>query len=158
VKLATIGERAAARVIDVFVPVVGYLVLAAVFAILALMLSAVTSSGNSGGAVAGFAGFLLALFLIGLLANIYEIAMVALFGRTVGMMIMRITIIRQADGQKPNLVNAILRFIAPGLAGLIPLFGQFCYLLVYVSPIFDGSGRQQGWHDKLATTLVVSSR
>jgi hypothetical protein len=45
---------------------------------------------------------------------------------------------------------------------LLPMIGSFlCYvgaLLVYLSPLFDSSGRVQGWHDKAANTLVIGLR
>jgi hypothetical protein len=31
-------------------------------------------------------------------------------------------------------------------------------LLVYISPFFDNTGRNQGWHDKVAKTFVINSR
>jgi hypothetical protein len=45
---------------------------------------------------------------------------------------------------------------------MIPfLGGLFCYigaLIVYLSPLFDNSGRLQGWHDKAANDVVIKSR
>jgi hypothetical protein len=45
---------------------------------------------------------------------------------------------------------------------LIPFVASlFCSLLalaVYSSPLFDNSGRLQGWHDKAANDLVIKVR
>jgi uncharacterized RDD family membrane protein YckC len=168
VKLATIGQRVLARLLDFVVVTVGYWLIVGFFAIIGAILAAVSGgtaavnnydSYGAGLAQAGSVlGSLLAgLFFAAVLAYVYEIAMTTLWGRTVGKMIVGARIVRTADGRKPNLGNSFLRWLAPGLGALIPFLGSLGSLLVLLSPTFDSSGRRQGWHDKMASTLVIEA-
>jgi uncharacterized RDD family membrane protein YckC len=82
----------------------------------------------------------------------YEPMMTAKFGATIGKRALKIAVVRADDGGIPGWGSALLR-------SLIPFLGLFfCYVgqtLVYLSPFFDSSGRRQGWHDRVASTLVV---
>ncbi|SFQ00652.1 Uncharacterized membrane protein YckC, RDD family [Amycolatopsis arida] len=86
----------------------------------------------------------------------YEIAMVARGGATVGKRALGIRVVRTADGALPGVGTSFLRFLVPfgaswvscGLGGL----------LVYLSPVFDRSPAQQGWHDMAAKTMVIRAR
>lgn len=168
VKLATINQRILARLIDYLVVSLGCGALVLVFSIIGAVFGAIASNGigdmnsaeyqayaaiNSGASFLGT--LLLGLFLAAVLAYVYEIAMTTMYGRTVGKMVVGARIIRAADGKKPNLMNAFLRWLAPGLGALIPFLGGLGSLLVLLSPTFDSSGRRQGWHDKMGSTLVV---
>ncbi|HYI34614.1 MAG TPA: RDD family protein [Glaciibacter sp.] len=167
VKLATIGQRILARVLDFLVVVIGYWLIIAIFAVIGGIISATTSSSSSyvyddgsaaiGGALTFVGSVILGLFFSAVLAYAYEIAMVTLWGRTVGKMIVGARIVRTANGKKPNLANAFLRWLTPGLGALIPFVGGLGALLVLLSPTFDSSGRRQGWHDKMASTLVIAA-
>ncbi|MDQ0744373.1 putative RDD family membrane protein YckC [Clavibacter sp. B3I6] len=162
-RLGSIGQRALARILDYAVITVGYWILFGIFAIIGTAIAGLgTATYDSGddlaGAAAGLGAFVGGVFLIAVASYIYEVAMVSLWGRTVGKMIVGLRIIRAADGTKPNVGNAFLRWIAPGLAALLPFIGPIGALIVLLSPTFDGSGRRQGWHDKMASTLVVSAR
>ncbi|MBO1335145.1 RDD family protein [Streptomyces sp. VRA16 Mangrove soil] len=83
---------------------------------------------------------------------VYEVLMISFVGATLGKLAVGIRVLRLEDGQKPGLGKGLLRW-------LIPFVGYFAcglgMLLVYVSPFFDNSGRQQGWHDKVAGTIAV---
>jgi uncharacterized RDD family membrane protein YckC len=84
----------------------------------------------------------------------YEIALIALRGATLGKQIVGIKVVREQDGQPPGWGPSLLRF-------LIPLVGSFAcgigQILVYLSPFFDSTGRNQGWQDKAASTVVIRS-
>jgi uncharacterized RDD family membrane protein YckC len=80
---------------------------------------------------------------------------VGLLGATLGKFALGIKVVNQNTGATIGLGRSFVRAVIPFLGGF------FCYvgaLLVYLSPLFDRSGRLQGWHDKAAGDLVVSAR
>lgn len=81
--------------------------------------------------------------LIGL---IYFVAFWAWRGQTVGMIPFDMQVVGVADGKKIDWVRAFLRYV-----GLIIAIIPFFLGLIWVA--FDP--RRQGWHDKIAGTVVV---
>jgi uncharacterized RDD family membrane protein YckC len=81
--------------------------------------------------------------LIGL---VYFVGFWSLRGQTVGMIPFRLRVVRVADGSRVDLVIGLLRYV-----GLIISFVALFLGVVWVA--FDS--RKQGWHDKIAGTLVV---
>jgi len=81
--------------------------------------------------------------LIGL---VYFVGLWSSRGQTVGMMPFHLYVARVEDGGRPDLVRAFLRYV-----GLILSFAALLLGVIWVA--FDG--RKQGWHDKLAGTVVV---
>ncbi|MEV6267734.1 RDD family protein [Kribbella sp. NPDC051936] len=154
VKVATIGSRALARIID---SVILYAIVGILYAIFFASATAATSDGEfSDSEGAGFLGAFFAVIGLSVLITVlYELLLTAFKGQTVGKMIMGIKVVRSSDGQVPGFGPAFMRW-------LLPMIGSFlCYvgaLLVYLSPLFDSSGRVQGWHDKAANTLVIGTR
>ncbi|HEU4807466.1 MAG TPA: RDD family protein [Homoserinimonas sp.] len=69
-----------------------------------------------------------------------------LFGRTLGMAPFRLRIVRAADGSRLGLVRAVVRFF-----GLLLSFVVFFIGVIWVA----ADSKKQGWHDKLAGTVVV---
>lgn len=172
VKLASISQRVLARVLDiVLVAITDFAVVGIFGAIGSSLARTQVSSANFGsglygsdgasdamaGAIGGGLGLIAGLFLMSVIAYFYELVMVTLWGRTVGKMLVGTRIIRASDGMKPNIGNAFLRWLAPGLGGLIPFLGPLGEALVLLSPTFDSSGRRQGWHDKMGGTLVIEA-
>jgi len=76
----------------------------------------------------------------------YFVGMWTWRGQTVGMMPFRLFVARVEDGGRPDMVRAFLRYV-----GLILSFAALLLGVIWVA--FDG--RKQGWHDKLAGTVVV---
>ncbi|TCC29552.1 RDD family protein [Kribbella speibonae] len=154
VKVATIGSRALARIIDsvILYAVVGILYFVFIGGTAAATNDGTVSDGETAGILGGFFAFIGISVLITIL---YELLLTAFKGQTVGKMVMGIKVVRSADGQLPGFGPAFMRW-------LLPMIGAFlCYvgaLLVYLSPLFDSSGRVQGWHDKAANTLVIGLR
>lgn len=70
-------------------------------------------------------------------------------GGSVGMRIAGLRLVTE-QGTPLGFWRAVLRNIVFGLAGSI--------VVGYFSPLFDGSGRYQGWHDKVAKSLVTDAR
>jgi uncharacterized RDD family membrane protein YckC len=67
-------------------------------------------------------------------------------GQTPAMMLLGLRVARESDGAPPGLARSILRFIGY-IISEIPLFLGFIWVA------FDS--RKQGWHDKIAGTVVV---
>ncbi|MFB7457225.1 RDD family protein [Streptomyces sp. NPDC056188] len=85
---------------------------------------------------------------------LYEWLMVGLLGRTLGKMAVGLHVVNAETGGKPGLGKAFIRWVIPTVGSVACGIGQ---LLVYLSPFWDKSGRQQGWHDKAAGTMVVQN-
>lgn len=90
-----------------------------------------------GAALAGMAGTLLVAG--------YGVISWGLNGQTVGDFLMGVRVVR-VDGHRLSFGRSILRMIGSYLSGLALFIG-------FVWPLFDR--RRQGWHDKLAGTVVV---
>jgi uncharacterized RDD family membrane protein YckC len=67
-------------------------------------------------------------------------------GRTLGMRLLRLRVVREETTAPPGIVDAIVRWI-----GLWVSFALCFVGVIWVA--FDS--RHQGWHDKIARTLVV---
>lgn len=81
--------------------------------------------------------------LVGL---VYFVAFWALRGQTVGMMPFNLRVASADTGERIDLVRAFLRYVGM-IISIIPLF------LGLIWAAFNA--RKQGWHDKIANTVVV---
>jgi uncharacterized RDD family membrane protein YckC len=81
--------------------------------------------------------------LVGL---VYFIGFWAWRGQTVGMMPFNMQVVGVADGKKIDVVRGLLRYVGFIIAA-IPLF------IGLIWAAFDS--RKQGWHDKIASTVVI---
>lgn len=69
---------------------------------------------------------------------------------SIGMRAQGLRLVSEADGSSIGFGRALLRNIVFGLtAGIV---------VGYFTPLFDGSGRFQGWHDKVGRSLVLDAR
>jgi uncharacterized RDD family membrane protein YckC len=84
----------------------------------------------------------------GLIGLLYFVGFWALRGQTPGQIAFGLRVVRAVDGTRPDVVLALLRYV-----GLIISFAVLLLGVIWVA--FDG--RKQGWHDKLAGTVVVRS-
>ena len=151
VKLATTGQRVLARVADFVIVGVVIVILLAVG--LGSLAGSSDANGNPGSI--GIASFLSTLLLILVVALAYEVVLVAIRGATLGKQLVGIKVVRSADGAIPGWGPSLVRWVIPAAASFIC---GLLELVVYSSFLFDSTGRMQGWHDKAAGTLVVSSR
>ncbi len=154
VRFASMGARFGARVLD-------WVILSVVLGVLAgIIFGSLGASGgfdslendNSGDDGAFLAAYLGFIVLAGVITLGYELALIAIRGQTFGKQALGIKVVKELDGQNPGWLASFLRWLIP-FAGFI-----VCYLpgfLVYLSPLFDSSGRVQGWHDKVAKTVVI---
>ncbi|GDY63373.1 hypothetical protein SAV14893_027660 [Streptomyces avermitilis] len=111
-----------------------------------------TCINNASSDIAAKIGSMIAvLAIVGLL---YEWLMTGLVGATLGKLAVGIRVVKADTGQKPGLGSSFIRWIIPLVGSLACGIGQ---VLVYLSPFWDKSGRQQGWHDKAAGTMVIQN-
>ncbi|WP_369216220.1 RDD family protein [Streptomyces flavofungini] len=157
--VASMGRRFGARVIDGLAFGIIYGILLAIGIAGAVGAASDCDPGSvnydscmndAGSDIASSMGAAIGVFaVIGLL---YEWLMTALVGGTLGKLAVGIRVINAETGQKPGFGSAFVRYIIPIVGSLACGIGS---LLVYLSPFWDKSGRQQGWHDKAAKTMVV---
>jgi uncharacterized RDD family membrane protein YckC len=157
VKLASVGQRFAARLIDT---VLGLAVSTA------LIVPGMVAFGGSlhevcdvectdqptGSGVAALLGSIAAALLVGLL---YEWLLTGLRGQTLGKMALGIKVIRQDNGSAIGLGRAALRQVIPVLALVV---GSALGLVVFLSVFFDDSDRNLTWYDKAAGDYVIAVR
>ncbi len=166
-RVASIWQRFLARLIDSLIyllvyGLVDFLDVASITSLGAPKARTVTDSyGNtvtelSGPAVLGLSAALLtgAAIAIGF-GLVYEWLMVGLLGATLGKLALGIKVVNQSSGAAIGLSQSFVRAVIPFLGGLLCYVGA---LLVFVSPLFDRSGRLQGWHDRAANDVVVKAR
>jgi uncharacterized RDD family membrane protein YckC len=82
----------------------------------------------------------------GLLGLIYFTGMWAWRGQTVGMMPFNLQVVGVADGKKIDVFRGLLRYVG-FIVSIIPIF------IGLIWAAFDA--RKQGWHDKIASTVVI---
>ena len=168
VRLASMGQRFLARVIDALIvgipaAIIYFVVIAAWFTTAASSYTIDESTGQITGAPAaaglGFLGtaFALPVTLI-ILEILYEVTLIAIRGATLGKQIAGVRVIREADGQLPNWGPSLIRWAILYPAAIIPCIGSLWVLLCELSPFFDSQGRRQGWHDKGAKTIVIATK
>ncbi|NCT89728.1 FHA domain-containing protein [Cellulomonas sp. APG4] len=73
-------------------------------------------------------------------------------GWTLGKKLVSLRVLDARTGRPLGLGRAFVRLLVPGVSGVVPLVGP---VLVGLSPLFDDSGRRQGWHDKAAGSVVL---
>ncbi|MEV4777063.1 RDD family protein [Microbacterium sp. LWH12-1.2] len=69
---------------------------------------------------------------------------------SIGMRAQGLRLASAVDGAPLGFGRALLRNVIFGLAASI--------VVGYFTPLFDGSGRYQGWHDKVANSLMLDAR
>jgi uncharacterized RDD family membrane protein YckC len=142
--LASVGQRALARFIDVFV----------VFSVAGLLSGAVVGWDDDAG---GVVDFLLVMTVFLLLAALYEAGLTARTGQTLGKFLMGIRVVDYEDADKPTPRSSLLRFVVPWVFLYIPpMLGPLVWIIVYLSAV--PNPRRQGWHDRAAGTVVVRTR
>ena len=141
-QIAPISRRAIGYLIDAFIAtglaivLIGGLVVAATLAGPSGMLTTLV-----------IGGLVVLLLLLGWLV-VYTLMQA---GRgSIGMRAQGLRLVSAADQAPLGFGRALVRNIVFGLA---------CAIVVgYFTPLFDGSGRFQGWHDKVAGSLMTDAR
>jgi len=156
------GRRLGARIIDGIIIGAFYIVFS-IAGVAGSVNSAKDCDPNAASAVyescvndavsSAFSGLSIVVVLLLIVNLVYELLMVTWKGGTLGKLALGLRVVNVETGQKPGLGAAIIRWIIPIVGGFACGIGQ---LVVYLSPLWDKSGRQQGWHDKAAKTMVIS--
>ena len=99
-----------------------------------------------------------ALAGVGFAVFLYEVAMLAWRGATVGKLALGLRVVPQRDRNRPAVPTPIaaLRTGLPALVGLIPFFGPLAPALDALWCLWDP--RRQTLHDKVASTVVIRTR
>ena len=101
--------------------------------------------------------FLLQLVALGLVAVfVYELPFTAVYGQTVGKLLIGARVVRVADGAVPGWGRSAARWAVLYLPLLVPIIGVPLTVLIAASPLLDA--RRRGWHDKAAGTVVVGQQ
>lgn len=129
--IASMGTRFGALVIDILILIVVNVILALIFA----GIGAPSALTNLVELVIGFGYF-------GYLIGVNQ--------QSIGMRALGIKVVDANTGGAIGLGRGLLRYLVQGLTGLLCLVGYF-------SPLFDGTKRNQGWHDKAASAFVVKA-
>ena len=143
---ASIGRRIGAYVID---GAIGFGVVAVLGGVLAAVLQAVVRPTDEDGLAILILWITVMVFLVGLAWGLVYTAMQG--GR--GSLGQRALGLRVDDlylGGRIGFWRALLRNIVWSLAGSI--------VVGYFTPLFDASGRHQGWHDMVARGVVADAR
>jgi len=138
-RLASIGHRALAQVLDSFIIGIPLFVLT-------LSTGAKITEPNDGN--------LLWLTLLWLgVSLLYNTAFIATSGATLGKRIMKLRVVNRTDGSPVNWTYAAVRALIPTVAGVVPVIGFALSIAVYVRAFFHPF--RQGLHDAAAGTIVV---
>ncbi|MBO0608745.1 RDD family protein [Myceligenerans salitolerans] len=101
--------------------------------------------------VAGLWGGLGLMFLWGLSLWIWE----GRSGKTLGNLALGIRTVSAAGQEPVGFWRIVLRVLVVGAGSLVCGIGAWVVLL---SPLWDKSGRKQGWHDKAAGAVVIDAK
>ena len=148
-RLATIGKRWLAIVIDGFLVAIATVLLLVAGGALA-PLDAAMSSADETAVAAAFSNFQSNTLTVNLLISaIYNVALMVWFnGQTLGKMMLRLRVVKKRGG-RITLLDALLRNVFGYMISQI-------FLLGYLWALFDAE--KQTWHDKMAGTVVVEER
>lgn len=145
--IAPISRRAIAYLIDALIAG-GIAIIGSV--ILFFMLNSVATSAQSLTALltATLIGYgVLSLVLLGWLV-VYTLMQSR--NGSIGMRAQGVRLASADDGEPVGFGRALLRNLVFGVSGWI--------IVGYFTPLFDSSGRFQGWHDRVANALVLDAR
>ncbi|MEN0022168.1 MAG: RDD family protein [Microbacterium sp.] len=133
---------------------IGYLIDAAIAAGIAVVLygALIAAISLSGGVEAGLTTLLIGGPIVSLLLlGWFVVYTLMQAGKgSIGMRAQGLRLVSAVDGSPLGFGRALLRNVIFGLAAGI--------VVGYFTPLFDGSGRFQGWHDKVANALVLDAR
>ena len=148
-RLASIGRRWLAIVIDGFIVAIATVLLLAAGGALA-PLDAAIASADEAAISAAFSQFQSNTLTVNLIVSaVYNVLLMVMFnGQTLGKMMLRLRVVKKRGG-RITILDAILRNVFGYMISQI-------FLLGYLWALFDAE--KQTWHDKMASTLVVEER
>lgn len=149
VKMDLVDARTTQRLLAWLIDFLPVLVLSVIFLpMIASKMVASLSAPQLAGEIAG------TYILYSVLALAYTVFLwwwEATSGKTLGNVLLglRTTTLK---GERPGWGKTIIRRLLIAVAGIVPILGS---VLMVVSNHFDANGKKQGWHDKVAGTLVL---
>lgn len=146
---ATMGKRLLAHVIDL----VAFVILGGGFVTAGMLPLIRTMQDPTGVPVVNVSPILGTGYVLLLGFAVFQWWFLGTRGFTVGKKLVGLRALCAQTGQPVGMGRALLRLLVPA-AGSLVVVGP---ALVYVSPFFDSSGRRQGWHDKVAGTMVFDT-
>lgn len=142
-QIAPISRRAIGYLIDAFIATGLAIVLGG-----ALVVTATLAGGTEGMLTTLLIGGPIVLLLLVAWFVVYTLMQAG--NGSIGMRAQGLRLVSARDDARLGFGRALLRNI---------IFGLACAIVVgYFTPLFDGSGRFQGWHDKVAGSLMLSTR
>ncbi len=134
-KLASTDRRTVAHVIDDFILAI----------LLFIVISDSISSDADPEAVILWINSLVLEFMV--VKFLYHAIFIYLYGASIGKMLLKIKVIDQYGFHTPSIMQSLIR-------SFVRLFSESVFYLGFLWAIFDQ--HRQGWHDKLAKTIVVN--
>ncbi len=149
VRLASIGKRWLAIVIDGFLIAIATVLLLVAGGALAPLDTAMASADQAAVSEA-FSNFQSSTLTVNLVISaIYNVALMVSFnGQTLGKLMLRLRVVKKRGG-RITILDALLRNVFGYMISQI-------FLLGYLWALFDAE--KQTWHDKMAGTVVVEER
>ena len=149
IRLASIGKRWLAIVIDGFLVAIATVLLLVAGGALA-PLDAAMASADEAAVSEAFANFQSNTLTVNLLISaVYNVGLMVWFnGQTLGKMMLRLRVVKKRGG-RITVLDALLRNVFGYMVSQI-------FLLGYLWALFDAE--KQTWHDKMAGTVVVEER
>ncbi|MCY3832571.1 MAG: RDD family protein [Chloroflexi bacterium] len=148
-RLASIGKRWLAIIIDGFIVGIATVLLLIAGGALA-PLDAAMASGDGAAVSAAFSQFQSTTITVNLIVSaVYNVVLMVSFnGQTLGKMMLRLRVVKRRGG-RIKILDALLRNVFGYTVSQI-------FLLGYLWALFDRE--KQAWHDKMAGTVVVEER
>lgn len=143
---APIARRVVAYIIDALI--------AGVLPVIAVIVAIAMITGAAGDP-SRLADALVALSLVYLLLGLAMLAWTVVYtimqtrGGSIGMRAQRLNLVNVNTGRPLTFGPALLRNIVFGVTG--------SFIVGMLSPLFDSSGRGQGWHDKVANAMMLDA-
>jgi uncharacterized RDD family membrane protein YckC len=143
--LATIGQRIGGRLLDT-------LILGLPLSVLTFAVSDVSDDRRT------LDTPLWAPILATLIAALYEVVLIRMWGQTIGKRVVGIKVVRVTDGNLPDWTASFVRYLLPVIPILLPVpvvnvaLSLVVYLVAVTHPL------RRGWHDRAAGTLVIKAQ
>lgn len=149
--IAPIRRRVIAYIIDALIagvlPVIGAII-ATIVAVRAVTAGDAITSGDAVSALAGV-GTVIVIFGLLTLAWFVIYTLMQARGGSVGMRAQRLRLADARDGAPVTFWRALLRNVVFAVTG--------AFVVGMLSPLFDGTGRLQGWHDKASGAVMLEA-
>lgn len=166
-RLASMYRRLAGAAIDMGVVVVISGLLWARFASTSAGVTRVRIDSQTGERIIDEAATLpiwLPVLVVIVVSAAYTIPLMAIWGRTLGGLLVGIRCVRADSGLRPGWLLSMRRWLAlygaAGLLSFVPLIGALAWLVTLVvglSPLWDATHRLRGYADHLGGDLVVDA-